>query len=327
MTAAPRRCRTRISPALFGMPFGLAGLGAVWHIARFVAASAQTAAIGFYLASGVVWLVLATSYVAQGPRTMAADLRDRALAPFVPVLAITAAILGAGLSEFALAPGRVIVVVSAAVIAVLAGWLLAQWMLGGFSLDDLHPGYFLPGVGGGCVGAAALADVGLRGAAEAYFGIGVVSWVLLGPVITSRLLLRPALSPALQPTLAIEIGPPAVAALAYFALDGSATGPIAYGLGGYGALMVLVQIRLVPVYLRLPFTAGFWSFTFPNAAAAAGLLDWLARARPAGTTGYAISAISAVTLLIAAIAVRSGLALLRGDLLPRQVAAAVGSAD
>jgi tellurite resistance protein TehA-like permease len=40
-------------------------------------------------------------------------------------------------------------------------------------------------------------------------------------------------------------------------------------LAGYAGLMVLVQLRLLPVYLRLRFGVGSWSFTFSWCAAAA----------------------------------------------------------
>lgn len=69
--------------------------------------------------------------------------------------------------------------------------------------------------------------------------------------------------------LAIEVAPPAVAGDAYFGLTGGRIDTLAYLLAGYTVLMVLVQLRLLPLYLRLPFTPVFWSFTFSYAAVAA----------------------------------------------------------
>jgi hypothetical protein len=65
---------------------------------------------------------------------------------------------------------------------------------------------------------------------------------------------------------AIELAPPTVAGVAYFALTGGAMTPVAYALGGYPVLMALVQLRLLPVYARLSFSAGFRAFPYSAAA-------------------------------------------------------------
>ena len=112
--------------------------------------------------------------------------------------------------------------------------------------------------------------------AASSFGIGIISWVVLGSVIMNRLFTRPALPDALVPTMAIELGIPAVAGLAYFAVVGRTVNLVACVLGGYAVLMALVQVRLIPIYRRLSFTPGSWSFTFAYAGAAADALIWLA---------------------------------------------------
>src|ERR1700749_4115254 len=122
------------------------------------------------------------------------------------------------------------------------------------------------------MGANAAAQVDLHAVAEASFGVGVISWVLLGSVIMYRLFSRPPLPDALVPTMAIELGIPAVAGSAYFAVAGPTANFMAFALGGYAVLMALVQVRLIPVYLRLSFTPGFWSFAFAYAAAASDAL-------------------------------------------------------
>src|SRR5690348_6723196 len=105
------------------------------------------------------------------------------------------------------------------------------------------PGYFLTTAAGGLIGANAAAQVHLHALAEASFGIGVICWILLGSVILNRLLTRPALPSALVPTMAIELGIPAVAGLAYFAVAGRTVSFVACALGGYTVLMALVQVR------------------------------------------------------------------------------------
>ena len=55
-------------------------------------------------------------------------------------------------------------------------------------------------------------------------------------------------------TPAIELAPPAVGGAAYLQLHGAVADPIAYVLAGYTGLMVLVQLRLIPLYARTPFS-------------------------------------------------------------------------
>ena len=165
-------------------------------------------------------------------------------------------------------------------------------MTGGIEPDSVHPGYFLPTAAGGLIGANAAAQVHLHALADASFGIGVICWVLLGSTILNRLFSRPALPSALVPTMAIELGVPAVAGSAYFAVVGRTVSLMACVLGGYAVLMAVAQVRLIPVYRRLSFTPGAWSFAFSYAAAAADALEWLAIKKPPAATGYAIAAIA-----------------------------------
>jgi hypothetical protein len=63
--------------------------------------------------------VLAAAYLAQGPRIILADLRDPVLSPFVSASALTAVLLAAALAKDAFAAGRVLVIVSLAVLCLV----------------------------------------------------------------------------------------------------------------------------------------------------------------------------------------------------------------
>jgi len=312
--------RPRIPPSLFTIALGLAGLGQAWHAAQSVLGVPAAVSDAIFALAAVAWLVLVAAYAAQGWRQVLADLRDPVLGPFVPVAAITAMILGGALAAAApaaFAAGRALVVIFLAGTIVIGGWLTGQWMAGRLDPDAMHPGYFLPTVAGGLVGAVVAAGVRLPAVAEASFGIGIGAWVLLGPPIWTRLFFRPMLPAALVPTLAIEVAPPAVAGVAYFALTGGAINFAARVLGGFCVLMALAQLRFVPLYARLRFSPGFWAFTFSYAAVTTDALLWITVARPPGATGYAIAIVALITIFIAAIGARTVLAAVHGQLLPR----------
>jgi tellurite resistance protein len=118
-----------------------------------------------------------------------------------------------------------------------------------------------------------------------------------------------------RPTLAIMMAPPVVAGGAWSEI-GRLDDMVGLGLAGASVLIVLAQVRLLPVYRALSFSAGFWSFTFSSAAAASFGLRWLAQAAPPGHRELGQLLVAAVTVLIGAIAVRSVRALRDGTYLP-----------
>jgi tellurite resistance protein len=214
------------------------------------------------------------------------------------------------------------------VIGLLVGGLLVgQWMTGGLEEATFGPAFFLPGLGIGFVGGDAAATVGLHSIGELFFGMGIASWVLIGSVTLNRLFFRPRLAPSLIPTMAIELAPAAVAGNAYFLIHPGPPDLLLLALSGYGALMVIAQLRLLPLYRALSFTPTFWAFTFPPANMALFALRWLELEHPPGAGAYAWVLVAAIAVLIGAIAARTIVATARRQLLaPPTAAAPAGSA-
>jgi tellurite resistance protein len=145
------------------------------------------------------------------------------------------------------------------------------------------------------------------------FTVAIAFWALLTPVVLARLRTVP-LPTALGPTRAIELAPPALAGATYFDLTRAAPDPVAYAFLIGVALLAAGQLRAVPTYARLSFGQGFWAFTFPWVSVAALALRWLTIEHPTDGPVYALLAAGTVSLLVAAIAVRSLLAIPRGEL-------------
>jgi tellurite resistance protein len=148
------------------------------------------------------------------------------------------------------------------------------------------------------------------------FGIGVLCWLLLGALILNRLFVGATLPATLVPALAIEVAPPAVAGNAYAALTGGRIDAVAYMLAGYTMLMVLVQVRLLPLYRALPFAPSFWGFTFSFASVAIDAMRWVQVEQPDGAALLEYAVLAATTLFIGDIALRSLVALNLGHVLP-----------
>ena len=310
----------RLPPNAFGMGFGLIGLSGCWLTCATAALVPPAVGTGLLLLTAVVWLVLLVAYCAQpgGAHTIGADLVHPVLAPFVTLAAITPMRLAAlGLHPYAPRAG-VVVVDALIVVLVLHGcWFTGQLIYGDYPLHQIHPGYFLPTVAGGLLGATSAAEVGQRALGLALFGYGVLCWIILGSIILGRLITGPPLPQALHPTLAIEVAPAAVATTAWLSLHDGRIDLVAQLLAGYGVLMVLAQLRLLSLFRRLPFGLGFWSFTFSWAAVVIAAEQWLQSTRPPGFLAWEWLALVAATVLVGGIGARTVVALVRKELLTR----------
>ena len=161
--------------------------------------------------------------------------------------------------------------------AVLSAW---------FSRPDIGPtamtpAWFIPVVGN-VITPLAAAQLGSVELAWFAFGVGIVFWLGLLPLLLQRVLLHdPPLPAKLLPTIAIFIAPPAVAMLSWQALTGVADGPVVRVL--YAAAMVFVVLLLaqVPRLRRLPFAPAGMGLHLPHGSRI-GRRDLDGRRAPAG---------------------------------------------
>jgi tellurite resistance protein len=322
---------TRVPLNFFGIPLGLAGLAETWLTMADYGRAPEAPGQVLLAISALVWLTVLGGYlryVLSDRPALVRDLTDPIAGPFASLAVITPMLLAAG-GLYPLAPGagRVLLDVFLALTVLLGAWFTGQWIYRPLELDNFHPGYFLPTVAGGLIASYGAATVGQRGLAEVMLGLGAVCWLVLGSITMGRLLFRPPLPSPLLPTLAIEVAPAAVASLAYFALRGDHVGTVIAFLGGYGLLMALAQLRLLPAYLRLPFMPGTWAFTFSWTAVATTAVHWLNDTAPGGYRIYEYVVLAAISALVGGIAVRTLVAIGRRQLLPKPVPAATVAAE
>lgn len=314
MTAA------RLPLNFFAMPFGLAGLGDSWLTMSGYGQIPRAVSDGFLAASALVWLIVGAGYlryVLGVPSALVRDLVDPVGGPFASLALITPMLLASGgLYPYASGAGRVLLDLFLAATVLLGAWFIGQWIYGSLQLGEFHPGHLLPTVAGGLIASAGAAETGQHRLAGVMFGFGIFSWLMLGSITLARLFFRPLPPAPLLPTFTIEVAPAALASLAYFALHGDRIDIAAAFLGGYGLLMALAQLRLLPAYLRLPFTPTTWSFAFSWAAAASAAMHWLHDIHPGGYIVGQYLLLAAITALIGGIALRTLTAISRRQLLP-----------
>jgi tellurite resistance protein len=273
----------------------------------------------------VVWLVVTIAYLWNVRSTGRAgtELLDATFAPFTALLFILPMILGVAWSATDETSGRTVFFVGLVLTMLLGGWMTGQWIISDLRLVQWHPGYFLPTVAGGFIASTGCATLGHDSLARAMFGYGAICWFALGSIILARLLVETSLPPGLTPTIAIEVAPPVVAGSAWLEINGHHIDTMILFLAGYALLMVVTQVRLFPVYARLPFAPGWWAFSFSYAAAVAFSIRLLALGHPVHERLLVLCLLCLVTVAVAALVARTVAGLLAGTFLPRATAPAV----
>jgi tellurite resistance protein len=316
--ASQLRLLLAMPPSVFAIPTGLAALAGVWRLAGELYHLPASIGDALYVVMAALYLLLlvacAMKLVLQ-PKAVLADLTHPVLSPFLSLLPISGMMLALGLQPYTQPVALVLFLLFFLATFLLGGWMTGQWVISPLGAEIFHPGYLLPTVAGGLVGAEGAGHFGLLGLGWMSFGSGVICWVILGSITLNRLFCQPGLPPGLVPTLAIEMAPPVLAGNAYFTLREGRLDLFAYILAGYALLMALMQVRLIPLYWKTPFALSFWAFTFPFAAGTSDALHWIAFAQPVAGQVLGYGLLAAITLLIGDIAYRSLIALRQGTFL------------
>jgi tellurite resistance protein len=308
-----------LKPNLFAACFGLAGLAAAWTTLMRLVHGPDWPGNALYVVAALVWLVTATDYLANVAvqRRWKQELSDQTMAPFVSLLFIVPVLLSVPLAEQARGAGEVVFGCAAAATVLFGGWITGDWIARGGDIRRWHPGYYLPAAAGGLIAGGASAALGFVTLSHVLFGLGVGSYLLLGSIIGQRLFVVPELPKPLLPTIAIELAPPVVAANSWFAINGGRVDTTAAVISGFAVLMVLAQLRLIPLYRTAPFGPAYWAFSFPAAAAVTCGLHWLGLEHVPGASGLGYALVGLLSAGFLLLAARTVVALWRGTFLLR----------
>jgi len=308
-----------LTPNLFGIPFGIGGVALAWSTAHQLVGAPAWPAVLLWGLAVVVYLVLLVGYLRNVIRRgrLAAEPADLTFGPFTALIVILPMLFGLIAATYLPRAGTAVFLVGVVLVALYGGWLSGQWIIQDTPLDRWHPGYFLPTVAGPLIAAGGCAALGYPGLARLMFGYGAVCWLVLGSIILVRLFTRPLPPIPLIPTLAIELAPPVVAGNAWFAINGNRADTVAYVLAGYAVLMALVQLRLIQLYVKVPFVAGVWAFAFSYAAVIPVSIRWLVAEQVAARQGLTYALLAVGTLALVVLMARTVVGLARGTFLPR----------
>ena len=302
---------------LFAVPVGLFPFASAWLRARAFGWSFAEP-IGWALAwvAAALLVVLVLLYATKClryPKVIATDFANPvtgSLMALVPLALMLAAVLFG-------APGRsewlTLVLVALTLQGVVAMRVVTILATGELPAALVTPALYLPPTAGGFVGAMALSTLAYPGWAALLFGMGLASWALLEVRVLNRLFEGP-MPAALRPTIGVELAPPAVATLAAGTIWPTLPGEVLIvGLGVAAGPIIAVMARY-KWWHNVPFSIGFWSFSFPLAALAGAVVEVVRRGGwPPVVGGIALAVAS---MVIAVLGVRTLALIARGRLLP-----------
>ncbi|RZL80107.1 MAG: potassium-tellurite ethidium and proflavin transporter [Rhodococcus sp. (in: high G+C Gram-positive bacteria)] len=308
IVALEPRARTLLPLNTLAIPLGLAGLAQAWSVATPALSTPFALVQAFWLIAALAWISTATAHAHRAKRVtrgISHQLTHFAHGPLAALLPLSAMLLGAHLHSTLPLAGTALTLISITAAAAFGAWMMSFWMRGDMALESVHGGYYLPISAAGLVGALAAARIGLNWLAIGSFAIGLFFWVVISMLLFLRLALRPTMPAPLVPTLAIMIAPPAVGAAAWLTISNGRPDALFGALTALTAFMVMVQAPLLARYRALPFSHGFWSFTFPVASVVALAITCLHLAQPIAWRVITIGLLGAVTILVVLIATKS----------------------
>ena len=266
------------------------------------------------IVAALVWLITAIAYLGNvgAQHRWKQELSDQTLGPFTSLIFIVPVLLSVPLAQQARGAGEVVFGCATALTVLFGAWITGDWIARNGDIRRWHPGYYLPSAAGGLIAGGASAALGFATLSHVLFGLGVGSYLLLGSIIGQRLFVVPELPKPLLPTIAIELAPPVVAADSWFAINGGRVDTTAAVISGFAVLMVLAQLRLIPLYRTAPFGPAYWAFSFPAAAAVTCGLHWLGAERVPGATGLGYALVGLLSAGFLLLAARTVVALMHG---------------
>ncbi|MFW7414340.1 SLAC1 anion channel family protein [Demequina sp. SO4-18] len=260
----------------FAMVMGIGGLAAAWN--RASDAWPVPGAIGAVLAWTAV-AVLAALLIAYGvktvrhPQVVAAEWRHPIRTAFTATIPIATLVTAVGLQPHHGPTSAVLWWAGAGTMLLVSVWVIRTWSTDAqLTHVHVHPAWFIPVVGNLVVPLAGVEHAPVD-ISWFFFGVGILYWLGLLPIVLTRLFVHGVIPPRLAPTLAIMVAPPAVAAIAWVRLGGEWSDPLGRILLAV-TLFNMITLAVHAGALRAaPFALPAWAYTFPLAAAAVAFIS------------------------------------------------------
>ena len=252
---------------LGGLALGIASLGAAWSLA--VPDYGHWFKLLTALVASVLVLALIIKFVSH-PSLFRDDLAHPVAGSVLPTCAMASMVIAQSLLPVipGFARGLWLVAVVAHILLFIS---FAVHRLIDFRLHHMVPSWFVPPVGI-IVAALTSAGMGYETLVYSLFVFGLGCYFIKLPVMLYRLIFAEAIPDAALPTFAIMAAPASLSLAGYLTITDQPDYLLVAVLLPLAIFMTaLVYVALVRL-LRLPFSPGYASFTFPMVVGATALL-------------------------------------------------------
>jgi tellurite resistance protein len=294
---------------LYGGVMGLAGLGLTARAAAPLFPGVVRAPAYFtelWVLLGLIALaVLLPLYfckLIRYPAAVREEFTNPATLGFCGALPVGMALVAGGLGPYAPQAGAALWWSAFALLTAFQVWALLRIVSGGIEPGQVNAGWLIILVGGIVLPGPAL-TLGLAEAARFSFGVSATVAPILMALLFYRAALGPALPEALRPSWFILLVPPS---LIY--ANGLALFPESAFLENLFPLALVLALALVVYargFLRWPFGAAWWAFTFPLDALAYAAVRYAQEHDGGPWRAIAGVALALATVVVALVLVRT----------------------
>ncbi|MEN6476147.1 MAG: SLAC1 anion channel family protein [Syntrophaceae bacterium] len=259
----------------------------------------------------LVFIIMATFYAAKlfvHGDAVARELGNPVKLSFFPTISIGLILMGIALMEISAPASRLLWATGTVLHLAFTLYILKDWICQEhYEIQHMNPAWFIPVVGNILVPIAGVshapADISWF-----FFAVGIIFWIVLLTIVLYRMIFHRSIPERLLPTLFILVAPPAVGFIAYVKLTDSLDA-FARVLYFFALFLLMLLFTFFNRFRKIRFYLSWWAYTFPIAAFT---IASVLMGRLSGDTLYfGLAAVlwSALSLLIAFLAVKTVIAI------------------
>ncbi|ABZ77140.1 C4-dicarboxylate transporter/malic acid transport protein [Shewanella halifaxensis HAW-EB4] len=307
MTTTHNKLRHRVSrlpSPMAGLALAIASLGWAWE-SMLPSFGNQAQLVGASIAS-VMLLMLVAKFVLH-PKVLIQELTHPVVGSVIPTFAMALMVVSAAIGQFNHGVA-VTIWLLAITIHIVFLTLFIYFRAIDFKLEHMVPSWFVPPIG---IIVAAVSfphgsELQYQWLADAILTFGMVSYLVMLPIMIYRLIFCDPIADAAKPTIAILAAPASLSLAGYLTIS---TQP---SLIIVGVLLTLALLMTSVIYLaffhllRLPFSPGYAAFTFPMVIGATALfktVQWLIATYGASVLSFDLLIAAKFELIIATLVV------------------------
>jgi tellurite resistance protein len=267
----PTRLALNLPVGYFGIVLGLIGLGFAWQDALWFSPFSHKVGDSIIILAILIWVPLTLSYLYRlffYPKSVLTELYDPIVSSEVSLFPATIMQVSLALLPLSCLAATTVFGVGLALHIAYTVWHTSKLWSGAYSADATTPVLYLPAVANNFIAATICGALGYHNTGILLMGSGLFSWLSLEPAILQHLRRSGGLPLSQRTTLGVQLAPALVACAAWLSINGGDCDLFAKMLFGYGLLLLLFILKLMPWYLPQAFNVSFWSFSFGIAALA-----------------------------------------------------------